>query len=109
MPSRAARERSAERAQGEGGGMKVLMIYPRFPEETYWNALRAVKLFMHRRGEMPPLGLLTVASYLPPDFEVRLVDRNVSEETDADWEWAGVDFIGALPARRRDYERGMAV
>jgi radical SAM superfamily enzyme YgiQ (UPF0313 family) len=81
------------------------MVYPRFPEETYWNALRSVKLFMKRRGEMPPLGLLTVASYLPADFEVRLVDRNVSEESDADWEWADVVFLSAMLAQQADYAR----
>jgi radical SAM superfamily enzyme YgiQ (UPF0313 family) len=88
--------------------MNVLMMYPRFPEETYWNSLRSVKLFMRRRGEMPPLGLLTVAAYLPADFEVRLVDRNVSDETDADWEWADVVFISAMLAQRADYARCVA-
>ncbi len=88
--------------------MNVLMIYPRFPEETYWNSLRAVKLFMRRRGEMPPLGLLTVASHLPADFEVRLVDRNVREESEADWEWADVVFFSAMLAQRGDYARCVA-
>jgi radical SAM superfamily enzyme YgiQ (UPF0313 family) len=88
--------------------MKVLMVYPRFPEETYWNALRSVKLFMRRRGEMPPLGLLTVAAHLPADFEVRLVDRNVSEETDADWQWADVVFFSVMLAQRADYARCVA-
>ena len=41
---------------------------------------------------MPPLGLLTVASYLPEDFSVRLVDRNVAEESATDWQWADVIF-----------------
>ncbi len=85
--------------------MKVLMIYPKFPEETFWNALRSAKLFMHRNGQMPPLGLLTVASYLPRDFQVRLVDRNVTEESDADWKWADVIFLSAMLAQRGDYER----
>jgi radical SAM superfamily enzyme YgiQ (UPF0313 family) len=85
--------------------VKILMIYPRFPEETFWNVRRSTKLFMRRNGEMPPLGLLTVASYLPPDFEVRLVDRNVSEETDADWEWADAIFLSAMLAQRADYAR----
>jgi radical SAM superfamily enzyme YgiQ (UPF0313 family) len=84
------------------------MVYPRFPEETYWNALRSVKLFMRRRGEMPPLGLLTVAAYLPADFEVRLVDRNVGEETEADWEWADVVFFSVMLAQRADYARCVA-
>jgi hypothetical protein len=52
--------------------MKILMIYPKFPEETFWNAVGSAKVFMHCRGMMPPLGLLTIASYLPADFEVRL-------------------------------------
>jgi radical SAM superfamily enzyme YgiQ (UPF0313 family) len=84
--------------------MKILMIYPKFPEETYWNAVDSAMVFMNCRGMMPPLGLLTIASYLPPDFEVRLVDRNVREETDADWTWADVIFLSAMLAQRRDYE-----
>jgi radical SAM superfamily enzyme YgiQ (UPF0313 family) len=85
--------------------VNVLMIYPKFPEETFWNALRSTRLFMHRNGEQPPLGLLTIASYLPQDFQVRLVDRNVSDESDADWRWADVVFLSAMLAQRRDYER----
>jgi len=84
--------------------MKILMVYPKFPEETFWNAVRPAKLFMRCNGMMPPLGLLTVASYLPSDFEVRLIDRNVSEETEADWKWADVVFLSAMLAQRRDYE-----
>jgi radical SAM superfamily enzyme YgiQ (UPF0313 family) len=85
--------------------MNVLMISPRFPEETFWNAVRSVRLFRRRKGELPPLGLLTVASYLPPDFQIRLVDRNLSEESDADWEWADVVFLSAMLAQRADYRR----
>ncbi len=92
----------------EGDGMRILMIYPRFPEETFWNALQPTKLFLHRIANMPPLGLLTIASHLPPDFEVRLIDRNVSEESDADWEWADVVFLSAMLAQRPDYEACVA-
>jgi len=84
--------------------MKILMIYPKFPDETFWNAVGSAKVFMHCRGMMPPLGLLTIASYLPADVEVRLIDRNVREETDADWKWADVIFLSAMLAQRRDYE-----
>ncbi len=85
--------------------MNILMISPKFPEETFWNAARSAKLFMRRKGELPPLGLLTVASYLPPDFHVRLVDRNLSEESDAAWEWADAVFLSAMLAQRKDYQR----
>ena len=80
--------------------MNVLMLYPKFPEETFWNSQRSVKLLLGRKAIMPPLGLLTVASYLPEDFCVRLIDRNVSEETETDWEWADVVFVSLMIAQR---------
>jgi radical SAM superfamily enzyme YgiQ (UPF0313 family) len=85
--------------------MKILMLSPKYPEETFWNAVGSAKAFMNCRGMMPPLGLLTIASYLPPEFDVRLIDRNVHEETDADWKWADAIFLSAMLAQRRDYER----
>ena len=83
--------------------MNILMVYPKFPDETFWNSARSAKLFGHHQGIMPPLGLLTIASYLPRDFELRLVDRNISEETEADWKWADVVFLSAMLAQRADY------
>src|ERR1043166_4251897 len=83
--------------------MNVLMLYPKFPAETFWNTTRSVKLFWRRKAIMPPLGLLTIASYLPADFSVRLHDRNVAEESEADWSWADVVFVSAMIAQRQDY------
>jgi radical SAM superfamily enzyme YgiQ (UPF0313 family) len=85
--------------------MKVLMLYPKFPEQTFWNAVSSARAFMNCSGMMPPLGLLTIASYLPPDFEVRLIDRNVREETEDDWKWADVIFLSVMLAQAEDYER----
>ncbi|HYT53391.1 MAG TPA: hypothetical protein VEQ38_01665 [Verrucomicrobiae bacterium] len=48
--------------------MNILMLYPKFPEQTFWNTTRSVKLLWGRKAIMPPLGLLTIASYLPEDF-----------------------------------------
>ena len=83
--------------------MNVLMLYPKFPEETFWNTARAVKLLWGRKAIMPPLGLLTIASYFPEDFSLRLIDRNVAEESPSDWEWADVVFISLMMAQREDY------
>jgi radical SAM superfamily enzyme YgiQ (UPF0313 family) len=88
--------------------MNVLMLYPQFPEETFWNTARSVRLHWGRRAIMPPLGLLTIAAYLPKDFSVRLVDRNVAEETEHDWEWADVVFLSLMLAQREDYRRCVA-
>ena len=38
--------------------MNVLMLYPKFPEETFWNTARSIKLLWGRKAIMPPLGLL---------------------------------------------------
>lgn len=48
--------------------MNILMLYPRFPEQTFWNTAGSIKFMLGRKAIMPPLGLLTIASYLPPDF-----------------------------------------
>ena len=83
--------------------MNILMLYPKFPEQTFWNTTRSVQLLWGRKAIMPPLGLLTIASYLPEDFSLRLVDRNVAEESEDDWRWADVVFLSAMMAQREDY------
>ena len=88
--------------------MNVLMLYPKFPEQTFWNTARSVKLLWGRKAIMPPLGLLTIASYLPDDFSLRLIDRNVAEESASDWEWADVVFLSVMMAQRDDYRECVA-
>jgi radical SAM superfamily enzyme YgiQ (UPF0313 family) len=85
--------------------MNILMLYPKFPEQTFWNTARSIKLMLGRKAIMPPLGLLSIASYLPQDFSLRLIDRNVSEEAASDWEWADVVMISAMLAQQADYRR----
>src|SRR5687767_2942472 len=88
--------------------MNILMLYPKFPEQTFWNTARTIKLLWGRKAIMPPLGLLTIASYLPEDFSLRLVDRNVAEESEADWAWADVVFLSVMMAQREDYRACVA-
>ncbi|HEV8726250.1 MAG TPA: radical SAM protein [Candidatus Binatia bacterium] len=88
--------------------MNILMLYPKFPEQTFWNTTRSVKLLWGRKAIMPPLGLLTIASYLPEDFCLRLVDRNVAEESTSDWEWADVVFLSVMMAQWKDYRECVA-
>jgi radical SAM superfamily enzyme YgiQ (UPF0313 family) len=56
-------------------GVKALLVYPELPP-TYWSMKYALP-FLGKKAVMPPLGLLTVAAMLPPDWEVTLVDMNV--------------------------------
>ncbi len=45
---------------------------------------------------LPPLGLLTVAALLPPDWELRLVDLNVRAVSDEEWQWADLVLLTAM-------------
>ena len=83
--------------------MNVLMLYPKFSDENFWNTSRSNRLFFTRTGMMPPLGLLTVASYLPEDFQVRLIDRNLGDESEEDWDWADVVFLSLMVVQQADY------
>jgi len=78
--------------------MKILLVYPEFPD-TFWSFKHALK-FVHKKAGAPPLGLLTVAAMLPPDWEKRLVDLNVRGLTDEDLAWADYVFISAMIVQR---------
>ncbi len=78
--------------------MKVLCVSPLFPE-TYWGHEHALRL-IGKRALLPPLGLLTVAALLPPDWEVRLCDMNVGGLDDSDLAWADVVFLSGMLVQR---------
>ncbi len=78
--------------------MKVLLLYPEFPN-TFWSFKHALE-FVDKSAGMPPLGLLTVAAMLPTDWELRLVDMNVSPLREADLVWADMVFVSAMIVQR---------
>ncbi len=74
--------------------MKILMVSPQSPD-TFWSFKYALK-FVRKKSAFPPLGLLTVASLLPKDWEIKLVDMNTSRLKDKYILWADYVFIGAM-------------
>jgi radical SAM superfamily enzyme YgiQ (UPF0313 family) len=74
--------------------MKVLMVYPEFPD-TFWSFKHALP-FQGKRSAYPPLGLLTVSSFLPRHWQKRLVDLNVRRLKDSDLDWADVVFLSGM-------------
>jgi radical SAM superfamily enzyme YgiQ (UPF0313 family) len=86
--------------------MNVLLIYPEFPD-TFWSFKHALR-FIRRNAASPPLGLLTVAAMLPPEWEKRLLDLNVAELTDADLVWADYVFISGMIVQRESSRRIIA-
>jgi len=86
--------------------MKVLLIYPEFPD-TFWSFKHALK-FIHKQASLPPLGLLTVAAMLPASWEKHLVDTNVRQITEKDLAWADIVFISAMVIQRTSTQKIIA-
>jgi radical SAM superfamily enzyme YgiQ (UPF0313 family) len=78
--------------------MKILLVYPEFPD-TFWSFKHALR-FVRKKAGAPPLGLLTVAAMLPPEWEKRLVDLNATSLTSKDLAWADYVFISAMIVQR---------
>ncbi len=51
---------------------------------------------MGAKTVQPPLGLITVAALLPSQWSIQLVDLNVREITDEEWESADVICVGGM-------------
>ena len=74
--------------------MNILMVYPMYPD-TFWSFKHALK-FVSKKASFPPLGLLTVASLLPKDWNKKLIDMNANHLIDDDILWADLVFISAM-------------
>ncbi|MGC8611042.1 MAG: B12-binding domain-containing radical SAM protein [Athalassotoga sp.] len=78
--------------------MKVLMVYPQYPT-TFWSFNYALK-FISKKAALPPLGLITVGSYLPKEWDLKLVDMNCEKLKDEDIKKADYVFISAMTVQR---------
>jgi len=74
--------------------VKILLVAPKIPD-TFWSFKHALRFVSKKAGE-PPLGLLTVAAMLPPEWEKTVVDLNVQEIEDSDIALADYVFLGAM-------------
>jgi radical SAM superfamily enzyme YgiQ (UPF0313 family) len=81
---------------------RVLMLYPKFVPNSFWNYTEACKL-VGAKYPAAPLGLITVAAMLPSDWDVRLVDRNTQPLNDADLDWADLVMIGGMLNQQPDF------
>jgi radical SAM superfamily enzyme YgiQ (UPF0313 family) len=75
--------------------VKVLMVFPRFSTNTFWNYWETCAV-AGRKYSAAPLGLVTVAALLPEEWAVQLVDCNIEELSDDAINWADMVMIGAM-------------
>ncbi len=81
--------------------MRVLLLYPLFPK-TFWSFEKILEL-VERKVLLPPLGLITAAAIFPQEWEYKLVDHNVREVTEAEWEWADLVILSAMIVQKQDF------
>ncbi|HOW72336.1 MAG TPA: DUF4070 domain-containing protein [Phycisphaerae bacterium] len=74
--------------------MKILLVSAATPD-TFWS-FKHVLPFVAKKAAFPPLGLLTVAAMLPREWDLKLIDLNVTRLTDADLVWADYIFVSAM-------------
>lgn len=72
----------------------ALLVYPKYPD-TFWSFKHILK-FISKKAAFPPLGLLTVASMLPKEWNQKLIDLNIRELKDEDIALADIILISAM-------------
>ncbi len=80
--------------------MNVLLLYPLFPK-SFWSFEKMLDL-IDRKVMLPPLGLVTVAAILPQEWNFKLVDRNVRDVTEEEWDWADTVIMSAMIVQKED-------
>lgn len=80
--------------------MKILLVYPNY-KETFWNFEKLLKL-LGKRAAYPPLGLLTVASMMPKEWDKKLVDMNTDTLKAEHIKWADYIFISAMLVQKEE-------
>jgi radical SAM superfamily enzyme YgiQ (UPF0313 family) len=81
--------------------MQVLLIYPQFPK-SFWSFDKTLEL-VNFKAQLPPLGIVTVAAILPQDWGFKLVDRNVRDITEEEWEWADLVLLSGMIVQKADF------
>ncbi|MFI4987319.1 MAG: B12-binding domain-containing radical SAM protein [Alphaproteobacteria bacterium] len=78
---------------------RILCVFPAYAPSfgtfEYAYALRGTT-----RAFMPPQGILVIAAYLPPEWEVRFVDENIRRARDDEYEWADAIFVSGMHVQR---------
>jgi len=74
--------------------MNILFVYPETPL-SFWSFKDALK-FVSKKAPEPPLGLITVAAMLPEEWEMKLIDMNVSKLKDKHILWADYVFLSGM-------------
>jgi len=99
-------DRSECRGRGRATSVtarRALCVFPRYARSfgTFDHAFPLLGV----RAFMPPQGLLTIAAFLPADWDVRLIDENVRRVEDKDLDWAEVVLLTGMHVQQPEITR----
>lgn len=78
---------------------KILCVFPAY-SPSFGTFENAYALLGTTRAFMPPQGLLTIAAYLPADWEVRFVDENIRPASRREIGWADAILVSGMHVQR---------
>ena len=79
---------------------RCLLLNPEFRSDSFWNYRETCQL-LGARYPAAPLGLITVAAMLPPEWDIRLFDGNVQDWDPTVLDWADFVLIGGMMPQQR--------
>jgi len=74
--------------------MKTLLLYPSFPQ-TFWSFNR-VTAMLGKKAVQPPLGMLALASLLPKEWDLSLINLQYQQVSSRDWDEAGLVLLSGM-------------
>jgi radical SAM superfamily enzyme YgiQ (UPF0313 family) len=79
--------------------MQSLLVNPVY-SQTFWSFDKVLKM-TGKKGLLPPLGLLTLASLLPNDWNLELVDMVFQDISEAQWDRSDLILISVMTVQQK--------
>jgi radical SAM superfamily enzyme YgiQ (UPF0313 family) len=87
------------RAEGKQTVRRILCVFPRYTS-SFGTFEHSYPLTDGVQAFMPPQGLLLIAAYLPPEWQVRFIDENIKPASNEDFLWAEAVFVSGMHIQR---------
>jgi radical SAM superfamily enzyme YgiQ (UPF0313 family) len=85
------------------GSRRVLCVFPRYAP-SFGTFSRAYDVMGGVKAFMPPLGLLTIAAYLPDSWDISFIDENIRPAIDAELTAAEIVFVSGMHVQRSEIQ-----
>ena len=84
--------------------LRILCVFPKY-SRSFGTFHHAYPLMGRVKAFMPPQGILVVAAYLPKEWDIRLIDENITPTSLKDYLWADVVIVSGMHIQRPQINR----